>query len=109
MHGGPGPCSPLRPGRRKLPCRSLRTARPETTEVILEASPPLEYPTPWSTHFCWEARAKLSCFSREMPNRSATFSEVILEDRQQTVQEKSHSLGTGQAVELCSELWALSL
>ena len=35
--------------------------------------------TPDSTHFCWEASAKASCFSREMPNRLATFSEVILE------------------------------
>ena len=40
--------------------------------------------TPDSTHFCWEASAKASCFSREMPNRLATFSEVILEHGQGT-------------------------
>ena len=51
--------------------------------------------TPNSTHFCWEASAKVSCFSREMPNRSATFSEVILEHRQQTVSAEPGGLGTG--------------
>lgn len=31
-----------------------------------------------STHFCWELRAKASCFSLETPNLSATFSDVML-------------------------------
>lgn len=31
-----------------------------------------------SIYFCWEAKAKASCFFRETPNFSATFSEVIL-------------------------------
>lgn len=30
-------------------------------------------------YFCWELRAKASCFSLEIPNLSATFSEVMLQ------------------------------
>ena len=46
---------------------------------------PFQRLTPDSTHFSWEASAKVSCFSREMPNCSATFSEVILEHRRGTL------------------------
>lgn len=73
--GGP------RLGKLSLPCCSLRTAHWSASK---SHSLPFKQPTPNSTHFCWEASAKASCFSREMPNRSATFSEVILEDKQQT-------------------------
>lgn len=30
------------------------------------------------SYFWWELTAKASCFSREIPNLSATFSDVIL-------------------------------
>ena len=41
------------------------------------------------THFCWELRAKASCFSLEIPNFSATFSEVTLKKQRKTYKDES--------------------
>ncbi|KAI1242552.1 Deleted in lung and esophageal cancer protein 1, partial [Lamprotornis superbus] len=43
-----------------------------------------------SIYFCWEAKAKASCFFRETPNFSATFSDVILGKKHHRVNPRTH-------------------
>lgn len=38
------------------------------------------------SYFCWERSAKASCVSLETPNLSATFSDVMLQNKHDTSQ-----------------------
>lgn len=100
MHTGPG-SRPLPPARHETwkPRAALQLVYGQHRLRSLRSA--FTHSTPHNTHFCWEASAKVSCFSREMPNRSATFSEVILEDKSSSgrVRQPGPGLGVGPALE----------